>query len=521
MPNFPTEGGPATTFYTGGNKSDFKRNESQESINAQPTAVQAPKDPSSQLAEGQAKIGGQLQEIGLNFAKASDSQKATEAQLGFKTGMNDILSRAENDPNLDNQADYMNEIAQLNETSSNKKFIFGASRNETNLKLGYEASVGTVQVQNLYRKKLEDKGRVDSLITLDNMASEGGPDLEKRMSEFMATKVNAGFFDREGAYKIVKDYLEKGNKIHGQDQINKDLYSAETPEEVDLVTQAITSGNYEKDGVTIDPEKKYALIKLAKSTKKNIEISIKAQEVEATAKNRVDTISGVASGKIKFESINIADVSEYDPKLGEALTKIKDFMTNYNPKIPLKEQRVSMIGVLTPNEVIKARDYARSVDDVFMRNDNERLGEFILRELEKKGDGNTQSVKLAAFMQLAALKRMANNPQTVEDNDAAKRLEAIQAGVAYLKAINPYLSATSIGEFITRNFLSGATDKKTVMEEARGIADSKIIQRYPSVTKLPSMPNKIVDGDASVEDLQSGLNELKNGASSADYPRKD
>jgi len=59
--------------------------------------------------------------------------------------------------------------------------------------------------------------------------------------------------------------------------------------------------------------------------------------------------------------------------------------------------------------------------------------------------------------------------------------------------------------------------KEQVMEDARSSLESVIIDRYKSVSKLPSLPNKLVDGEASVEDLQDGLNDLDGDEFIGDY----
>ena len=493
---------------------DFPRYESQGAINtSQQVGALAPEDPSYKKYEAAAETGKQLGEIGLKFAVAHDQQKQNEAELGFKTGMNEVLMNAQNDPNPDNQEKYLSQIQQLQETHGDKKFVFGATKGDTSARLGYEASTGSVQVQNIFRNKIIDKAQADTYGLLDDIVSKGGPGMQQSIKATLDKQVKSGIFDRVSAYNVEKKYV-KAYEDQVINKINKDLYSAKTPEEVDAVRESIVSGSYEDGGVSVDPEKKRALLGIADSTRKNAERRIKAQEVEDMAKTRVDTIAGVASGQMDVNNLNIGEIAEYDPKLGAMLQKTKDFMTNYNPKEPGKP---SMQGILTPSELMKERAYAKSINDVFNQVDNERLGEFVLRELEKKGDGSTPSIKLAAFMQLAAMKRMANNPQTKDDSDAADRLNQISAGIAFLKSSNPYLAPYVLGDFIVRNFHSGSASPEDVMNEAKAALKNRILGRHPSVSKLPSMPNKIVDGNASVEDIHSGVNDLKDGSTSADY----
>jgi len=225
----------------------------------------------------------------------------------------------------------------------------------------------------------------------------------------------------------------------------------------------------------------------------------------------MDTVTSIASGKTPIEDINIPEIAQYDPQLAGTLTKVKDFMVNYNPKLPPKEQALSSAGLLNTQQVLQMKNYARSITDVFMQDDNKQLSDFVLRELEKKGDGLTPSVKIAAFANLAALKAKVNNQQSAPDAETADKFFAIKNAVKFLEASNPYLAARTIGDFVVKNYLSGTKGHKQIMNEARSVLRDNIIGIHKSVAKLPSVPNKIVDGEASVEDLQSGTNELKDG----------
>lgn len=491
---------------------DFPRYESKASPSTRLPSVGAPLDTQGQVTENTANAIGNAQNQAYKWQNAVDTIQKTTANANFKTGLLDIQQRAANDPNYNNSAQYNQEIEKLKQESL-KGFSSKTAETETALNFGYESKVAQIQIDNLYKKKMIDVGQTSSLKLIDAEVNNPTETSLSNIKKELDTQVNAKIFGHEAAYKI----YQKANDDLGVNRVNQDLNKAETPEQVEAIRQGLTSGDYESGGVTIDPEKKRALLGIADTTYKNAEKKSAAVAVEAQAQNRVATISGVASGQINLESLDISQISEYDPQLGSTLIKAKEFMKNYNPKVPIEEQRVSMSGVLPPAKIVQARNYAKSVSDVFMHNDNEKLGEFVLRELEKKGDGTTSSVKLSAFMQLAALKVKANNPQTPEDDDASKRLSAIKSGVKYLQTSNPYLAPEAISDFVVRNYLSGGSTEEQVMQEANSVLKDKILNKYKSVAKLKSLPNKIVDGEASVEDLQSGLNEYKDGEPSGDY----
>ena len=490
----------------------FPRYQSKAQLTTQQPSVQAAEDTSGEVIQKVGEVGKTIQDISLKWSNAVDTIQKTTSTANRKASFLDITTRATNDPNHNNAEQYYKEIDK-SIVDNQKGFSSKTAETENLIEANYDAQVAKIQIQNLYKKKMIDVGQTSSLKIIDAEVNNPTENSLANIRRELNIQVQTGIFDHKDAYQLER----KANDDLGVNRINKDLYLAQTPEQVDTVTQGITSGAYEKGGVTIEPDKKKALLDIADRSRTNVEKKIEAQQVEALAQNRVDVISGVASGQIDLQTLNIAEIAEFDPKLGATLTKAKEFMKDYNPKIPKEQQRVSMAGVLSQSELMKARSYAKSVNDVFMQNDNEKLGEFILRELEKKGDGTTSSVKLAAFMQLAALKFKANNPKSPEDFEAVKRLNAIKAGFNFLKTSNPYLAGFSILDLIIRNAFSGASTKEEVMREARSVLEDKVIERYASVSKLPSVPNKIVDGEASVEDLHSGLNDLEGENFIGDY----
>jgi len=480
---------------------------------AQPTtsqpSVQAPEDTTGEIIQKVGEVGKTVQDVSVKWSEAMKSTKKTVSLTNNKSEILDIQNEFQNKPLL-TEADYKDARGRIEKARlKNSEGLDSLSV----LELNYDSKVADIQLENIFKKKSIE---LDTIATKRAVALEVNnptPNSFPKIKALFREKIDKGLIDPSVAYS---EEVRANNDL-GVKRINQDLYQAKTTEEVDAVSQGITSGFYEQGGVTIEPDKKKSLLDIADRAKTNVEKKIEAQQVEALAQNRVDVISGVASGQIDLQNLNIAEISEFDPKLGATLTKAKEFMKDYNPKIPKEQQRVSMAGVLSQSELMKARSYAKSVNDVFMQNDNEKLGEFVLRELEKKGDGTTSSVKLAAFMQLAALKFKANNPKTPEDFDAAKRLNAIKAGFSFLKTSNPYLAGFSILDFIIRNAFSGASTKEEVMQEARSVLEDKVIERYAAVSKLPFVPNKIVDGEASVEDLHSGLNDLEGDEFIGDY----
>lgn len=495
---------------------DFPRYQSKGQLTTRQPSPEAPTDSSYQVIEKVGQVGQQVQETAVKWSNAVDTIQKTTASVNFKTGMLDILNRAQNDPNYNNSDQYFKEIEKLR-TDSLKGFSSKIAESEAALEFGYDARVGQIQVDNLYKKKMIDVGQTNALKFIDLEVNNPTENSLQNIRKELSKQVAAGVFDQKAAY----EYERKANDDLGVNLINKDLYLAETPEAVDEVTQKITSGQYERGGVTIDPEKKKSLLDIAERAKTNTEKKIKAQQDKAIVTNRMETITGIASGKIALDSLDIPEIATYDPQLAGTLSKVKDFMVNYNPKLGPKEQGMSGAGLVTDTQQRTMRNYAKSITDTFLQTDNKELSDFVLRELEKQGDGVNSSLKLAAFVNLAALKAKANDPATQDDGTSAERFGAIKAGVKFLQSINPYLSPVAIGEFVVKNYLSGANTEKAIMQEARNVLKDKIIDRYKSVSKLPSVPNKIVDGESSVEDLHAGISDLQGETFTGNYGDED
>lgn len=476
----------------------------------------APESTEGQQLEKVAKATQTAQDITFKVAKMYDDAQKSQAELNQRTQIQDLLARAEADTDYNSINKYVAENEKIRKEST-KTFKDRPQDREASAKATYYKATTDTQLNSIFRKKVIVNEQANTLRFVDMEVASADAGAFDRVKAKLADQQAKGFINAEDAYKLEK----RANDDLGMNRINKDLFSAQTPEDIDLIRQDITGGFYEQGGVTIDPEKKRAFLNIADEAQKNLEKKREALEVEAKVKNRLETVVGLASGQINFESLDMVGISEYDPELAKVLTKTKDFMTNYNPKLPANEQPLSSAGLMTTQQVMSMKSYARSVTDVFMQNDNEKLSDFVLRELDKKGDGLTPSVKIAAFANLAALKSRVNNEQNKEDATAKGQLNAIKSGVRFLQASNPYLAPEAIGELIVRNFLSGSSTKEEVMTEAKSILEEKIIDRYAAAAKLPSLPNKIVDGEATVEDLHAGLSDLEGERFAGSYADTD
>lgn len=479
------------------------RYESQRDLTTQQPSMMAPESKEGKILEKVAETAGQMQETTAKWNLANNSMQKTQAELNLKTTLLDIHARADADPDKNAYKKYHDEVNQALEKST-QGFSDPRTEAEAKMQLGYEAKAAQIQLNGLFRKKQIVSDQVNTKTLIDMIVNNPTEESFNQIKSILDKKEKIGVFGPDDVYTLTK----KANEDLGINRINKDLYSSQTPEEVENVRDQINSGFYEKGGVTIDPEKKRALLDLSDRVKANVDKKLVAQQQEAITQNRMETITGIASGNPAYQQIDMTAIAERDPQLAQALTKAKDFMVNYNPKLPPKEQAMASAGLVTTDQIVKMKNYAKSIMDVFMINDNQKLGDFVVQELEKKGDGLTPSIKIAAFSNLAYLKAKVNNQQSQGDMQASDRYNSIKNAVMFLKASNPYLAPSLISDFIVKNYLSGSSSPDKVMLEAKDVLKKKAIEKNANIAKLPFTPNKVVDGEATVEDLHDGLNEL-------------
>ena len=477
--------------------------ESQATLSTQQPSYMAPESTEGKILEQVAKTAGDVQDTAYKWNVANASMQKTQTEVNLKTRLLDVHARAEVDPDYNSYQKYADEVSQIYK-ETNQGISDPKVAAEANLQLGYEAKAAQIQLQGVFKKKQidNDRANVDTQIDmLVNNPTEGSfPAIKKILED----KTALGLYSKEDSFKM----MHKAEEDIGVNRVNKDIYSAQTPEDVANVRNLLNSGYYEKGGVTIDPIKKEALLNMTYHAEKQAQVRDAAQQVQAVAQNRMETITGIASGDPKYQQLDMVGIAEKDPQLATALASAKQFMVNYNPK---ETTGLSAAGT-TSSQYEKMKLYAKSIKDVFMHDNNQKLGDFVLQELGKTKDGLTPSVKIAAFANLAYMKAKANAPQSPEDLKAAERYTAIKNAVMFLGTANPYMSSRLVNDFMVKNHLSGAADPKLVMQEAKDVLRNKAIEKNAAVAKVPFVPNKVVDGDASVEDLHDGLNDLEGEA---------
>ena len=185
----------------------FPRYNSTKQPTTQQPSVLAPTDNTGAvIAETGQKIGSQVQDITMKWSNTVDTIQKTTAQANFKTGMLDIQNRAANDPDYNNSDSYFKEIEKLRKDSL-KGFSSKLAETGAAIEFGYEAKVGQIQIDNLYKKKMIDVGQANSIKLLELISKTPGTTPET-ITENVNNFVNAGLFSHKDGYEIEQKYVK-------------------------------------------------------------------------------------------------------------------------------------------------------------------------------------------------------------------------------------------------------------------------------------------------------------------------
>jgi len=188
---------------------NFPRYQSKAVPSTQLPSVGAVESTEGKILEQTAKVAQGVQDTSLKWINAVDTIQKTTATANFKSGMLDVLQRAEADPNYNNSDQYLKEIEKLR-TDNLKGFASKTAETETALNLGLESKFGAIQIKNLYDKKMIDVGQASTLRLLDLETKNPSPDMEKRISAILGEQVQAGVIGHKDAYELQKKYVKEG-----------------------------------------------------------------------------------------------------------------------------------------------------------------------------------------------------------------------------------------------------------------------------------------------------------------------
>ena len=247
----------------------FPRDQSKANISSQQTSFLAPQDNTGEMIQKIGEgLGNKAFEIGLKLKASNDATQKLVASNNFKIGMLDISSRAENDPNYNNSAQYFKEIEKL-KTDSLKGVSDPVLQQELGLDFNLGSKVGEIQVQSIFKKKGIDVAQAETLKAIDVEVNNPTENSLAKIQGVLDSQVSVGNIDHKDAYTL----LQKANKDLGVNRVNDSIFNAKTSEEINAVRNAFTSGAYEKGGVTIDGKEKNTMLKSIDTKAKQIEIN--------------------------------------------------------------------------------------------------------------------------------------------------------------------------------------------------------------------------------------------------------
>jgi hypothetical protein len=226
-------------------------------------------------------VGNALGDLGDGFVRAHETAQKQTAMNRAKLGINEILTEAANDPNPENTGAYARRLDEVKRASAGGISLRGA-QDAFDVEYTSAANDGLIKLRQLQREKIVDLGVAsisEGLNQLDADYLNASPDQEiqilNRMDLLIQEGYANGFMSAQDKAKMIEENLRQVGAKKAVHLIN----SASSPEEVLAIKDALLRGDFEKNGVTIDPEKKKAILTNVDTALKKKEEQMKEQQV--------------------------------------------------------------------------------------------------------------------------------------------------------------------------------------------------------------------------------------------------
>lgn len=192
--------------------------DSQRNITSQPAA------PVRNEAKERAEVGVPLieaaAEIQQKWQNAVDVVQETTARANYETELNEVINKANNDPEHNNSAAYKQEIEKIKERNL-KGFQNKLVEQKVALDFDLGNRLANLKIDNIYNKKLIDVGRVSAfrLIDLEKSRYINAVDEQQKNSSAVAMKsiideqVKAGLFSAEEGYKLYEKSIKEAQEV--------------------------------------------------------------------------------------------------------------------------------------------------------------------------------------------------------------------------------------------------------------------------------------------------------------------
>lgn len=273
---------------------DFPRYNSKAQITTQQPSVQAAAGTEGQILEKTAQVASNASETALKWSNTVDTIQKTTSSANFKSGMLDITQRAQADPNYNNSDQYYKEIEKL-KMDNLKGFSSKTAQTQAAIEFGYEAKVGQIQIENLYKKKMIDVGQVSAMKLIDAEIGNPSDSSFANIQKILNAQVQGGIFSHEEAYKKYKESV----RTIGEFDVSNDPSDQENQSTVLAELKKGDKGKYAE----IPPDDRLSLIKASQQRIFNNNQTYKRDTQDASNARSNDLIDKIASGEASISDI--------------------------------------------------------------------------------------------------------------------------------------------------------------------------------------------------------------------------
>lgn len=447
----------------------FPRYQSKEQINIQAPSVAAPQETDAQMMEQAGKVGGVVQDAALKWSNAVDTIQKTTATANFKSGMLDITSRAQNDPNYNNSEQYFKEIEKL-KADSLKGFSSKAAEAEASINFDYDGKVGQIQIQNLYKKKMIEVGQISTMKLIDAEISNPNKDSFSEINRILNDQIKAGIYSREEAYKVYKASI----KTIGAFDVANDPADQEENSAVLAELRKGEKGKYAQ----IPADDRLDLIKATQQRIFNNNQTYKRDVQDASNARSNSLIEKIAGGEASIKDIE-AELSIPEQtggiKRSQLLTYKRALVSG------VKGDLDRMLREKTPdNEPTKrakdVKSYLDLIDNFVDDNTDQLISKEMLATAFEDGIVNSKEQQFLNGMK-----------QNLKDIQFNRRTDIVASSIKNLKSFFK-LQTNSSDEDIARNIktlIGDIQEGGSPDASLRKIMQKEVLRRVPDIASYP------------------------------------
>lgn len=429
-------------------------------------------------------VGGIISKTGEMYRNAMSVAEKTRAQNNLDQKMNDIRTRASNDPDISDQRrkDYENEINAASAESA--QFIsIPQERNLFSMEASTKADISKTHVNGVFMKKAIEQGKADLDIYLNNKKDDfiKTKSPKEKMTAILERDskikemVNVGFLDPGEAIKL----HEKQNNDWGKSQVEYDI-ATDPLMAKDLLEQSKYPNIDEENRVKLLDNAKSAIRKRNKDSQDDIHLAQIASES--------DYLTKFASGQANW--MTVEDVSSdvrqgiLPEKFGAAFADVIKAQGEYEPREPANE------------------NYPEFIEKIYGAKDKTELQAGLLSLLK---DHKNISVEKMSVLINEAQKRGKNLPLKINDLNPGEgqkvnvkqKEEDANALAVMIFGRKSNLSSNEISNMY-QIYANGLSDGKSPMEAYGEAIKQHVISVYPPAANMENPPNLILDENSPI-----------------------